>query len=197
MPDLYGIIVNPSTVVGGSNVSVVVMLTSAAPSSGATVSLAGTNPAFPSAQVTIPGGMTQQTFSLPTNPVSGTTAVTVVGSYTAVQKSADLTIMPGGSASITSGPKVAWASAYPLSLSGGGSTSFYVFLSSPAPAGGLTINLTTSNATAVAPMTVTISGGNIGGVWTVPTNSVQAQTNVTLTAAYNGGVGSVGITLTP
>jgi hypothetical protein len=59
------------------------------------VTLSALNPAFPGANVTVAGGATQQTFSLPTSVVSATTVATVVASYGTSQKSADLTMTPG------------------------------------------------------------------------------------------------------
>lgn len=91
---LWGISVAPTLIVGGTKVNVTVVLTSAAPASGAPVSLFSSSPAFPSTQVTVGGGLTQQTFSLPTAAVSSQTMATIIASYNTSQKSADLTIRP-------------------------------------------------------------------------------------------------------
>jgi hypothetical protein len=96
MPDIYAVTVPATSVAGGSSVNVTVWLTGAAPAGGAPVTLKATGAAFPTAQVTVPAGLTQQTFSLPTAAVSAPTSVMVIASasYTATQKGANLTITP-------------------------------------------------------------------------------------------------------
>jgi hypothetical protein len=78
---LASVAVSPSSVVGGNNVNVTVTLTLPAPAGGAAVSLKGSNPAFPSASVTVAGNQVFQTFSLPTSAVTAVTSVTVSGTY--------------------------------------------------------------------------------------------------------------------
>jgi hypothetical protein len=100
-PALQSISASPGSVAGGTNVSVTVNLTGAAPSgTGAAVTLTGSNAAFPTANVTVTAGQSSQTFNLPTTAVSSSTPVTITASYNGGSVNTSLTVTPA-SASIT------------------------------------------------------------------------------------------------
>ena len=121
---LSSVSLGATSVTGGSNVSVTVNLTAAAPAGGALVSLTGSNGAFPAAAVTVAAGQTSQTFSVPTAAVTAATSVIITASYNgaAVQAPA-LTVNPvagvppgpGGSASFVKSDTATagwWRTAY-------------------------------------------------------------------------------------
>ena len=75
----------------------------------------------------------------------------------------------------------------PSSLIGGTAVSSpYVLINGPAPAGGLTVTLTSNNAAASVPATMTISAGATGQYFTLTTFAVTVPTNVTLSASIGG-----------
>jgi hypothetical protein len=80
-PKLASIALNPSTAVGGSNVTATVTLTGSAPSGGADVTLSSDGTAVVPALVTVPAGSASTTFIVLTQVVSGPTTAIIKGSY--------------------------------------------------------------------------------------------------------------------
>ena len=72
--------VSPTSVVGGSNINVMVTLSGAAPAGGVPVTLATTSSSVPGAAVTVGAGATSQTFVLPTFAVTASTLVVLTAS---------------------------------------------------------------------------------------------------------------------
>ena len=91
-----GLVVNPSTVTGGSSTTGTVTLNAAAPSGGATVQLGAWFPATVPASVVVPAGQTSATFTVSTPSVSSTTQAKVTALLN-LSWAAPLTIQPGGS----------------------------------------------------------------------------------------------------
>src|SRR5262249_38937421 len=84
----------------------------------------------------------------------------------------------------------------PASVSGGTNATGTVFLSSPAPAGGASITLATSNANAArAPGVVNVPAGQTSANFTVTTFAVGSNTVVTITAFFDTTV-SANLTVT-
>lgn len=81
LPALSSILISPLSVTGGNSVNVTVNLTAFAPASGAAISIAGSNPAFPNASVTVNAGLSFQTFALPTSVVTAVTPVILTATY--------------------------------------------------------------------------------------------------------------------
>jgi hypothetical protein len=74
----------------------------------------------------------------------------------------------------------------PASVSGGTNATGTVFLSSPAPAGGISVTLSTSNAAAATvPGIVSVPGGQTSANFTVTTFAVANNTVVTISAFYD------------
>jgi LmbE family N-acetylglucosaminyl deacetylase len=97
----------------------------------------------------------------------------------------------GGSASnvgfVTVIPAVDRLSVNPAALVGGNSAQGTITLANAAPAGGLSVPLSSSNpAAAAVPASVTVPGGNVTANFTVTTGTVSAATTVTLSANING-----------
>jgi hypothetical protein len=93
-PALSALSLNPSTVVGGSQSTGTVTLSSAAPSAGVTVQLScnRTKVATVPSSVTVQAGATKATFTVTTSAVRNTSKVTISGTSAGVTKSAVLTV---------------------------------------------------------------------------------------------------------
>jgi hypothetical protein len=74
----------------------------------------------------------------------------------------------------------------PTSVTGGTNATGKVFLSAPAPAGGISVTLSTSNASAAqAPGIVNVPGGQTSASFSITTFAVSANTTATITAFYD------------
>lgn len=85
----------------------------------------------------------------------------------------------------------------PSSVTGGSSTLGTVALSSPAPAGGALVMLTSDRAEASAPASVTVLPGQTAATFPVMTTPVSMETGVILTAAFNGLSARGSLTVNP
>src|SRR5262249_19111821 len=95
-PTLSTLTVAPASVVGGAGSTGTVTLTSAAPASGAVVTLSSSNTTVAGvpASVTVAAGATSANFSITTTGVTAATSVTVTGSFGGVSQTATLTVNP-------------------------------------------------------------------------------------------------------
>lgn len=85
----------------------------------------------------------------------------------------------------------------PATISGGISAQGSVTLNAPAPAGGATITLDSSDPHVQVPATVTIPPGATSAAFTVTTTSVTGETPLTVVASYGGGSPFTVLTLIP
>lgn len=85
----------------------------------------------------------------------------------------------------------------PTSLEGGNTAQGQVMLTASAPTGGAAVALTSSNAAARVPASVTIPAGSSFATFTVTTSAVSAPTTVTITATYRGTTMSATLTVNP
>ncbi|HYP26782.1 MAG TPA: hypothetical protein VE262_08695 [Blastocatellia bacterium] len=90
------LVVDPSSVQGGSSAQATVGLSSPAPSGGASVAIRSSNTAAATvpSSVTISQGNTLRTFTVTTRPVSAPTSVVITATYRNVSMEATLTVMP-------------------------------------------------------------------------------------------------------
>ena len=191
-PTLVSASVSPGTVVGGNNVSLTVVLTAAAPANGATVSLTGSNPAFPNTTVTVPASSALQTFSVPTAPVTATTSVSITASY----NGSSVTASPALIVTPASLPQLASLVLTPSTVTGGSNFGLTVNLDAPAVST-TNVMLTSSHPSIVASLPLTLATGNSNGIFTFPAAAVSAVTQVTLTASLNGVSVSSVLTVNP
>ncbi len=152
---LASIVLNATSVVGGTNVIGTITLTAAAPAIGATVSLTAADPLVAPATVVVPGGGTTATFTIETKIVTATTAGTVTGSYGGASASAPLSVTR---------PLVPTAS---FGVSGATETETCALAN-----GGSTLNCTFNGTTSTGPATI------VAWDWTygVPTATMFSQT---------------------
>ena len=81
-------------------------------------------------------------------------------------------------------PALTAVSVSPASVVGGNSSTGTVALSSPAPASGIIVGLSSTNAT--VPPSVTVTAGATTATFTVTTSAVTSTTSAVITASYNG-----------
>ena len=179
---LSSLALSPTTVVGGAQSSTgTVTLTAPAPAGGAQVALSSsnTNVARVPASVTVPAGATSAAFAVSTSAVSASAAVSISASYSGAALSASLTVTPPP-------PTLTSLTLNPTSVLGGWQSSTgTVTLSSPAPAGGAQVALSSNNSAAQVPSSVTVPSGATSTTFTVTTSTVLFSTSATITASYN------------
>ncbi len=187
---------NPTTVAGGGATSGTVIVSVAAPDT-TVISLSSSNPAVASvpATVTVPTGGFTGTFTVSTSPVASNTDVVITATFNGSSRSAMLTVTGGQPPPSTSLQNLALS---PSSVTGGNGGQAALVLSGPAPAGGATVTLSSSNpAVAAVPATATVPGGATSAVATISTASVSSSTPVTITASYGGVTRTAILTVTP
>ena len=193
---LGGIIVpSNATVSPGASAPLNISLTVPAPSGGTTVNLSSSNPSVftVSATAFFPQGSTTPSTAPQINGISFGSAVVTASSpgYTGDSQTVTVT------STLTFSPQA-------VTVGVGGAKSINLLLSAPAPTGGLTINLTSSNtAVATVPTSVTIPQGGVSATVLVTTLSagsatITAQATVPViqpvTASVNAVVfGSIGL----
>jgi len=155
------------------------------------VSLSSSNPAASlPPTVTIPAGATYAKFTITTGGVNVSTPVTISASAGGgITKTAVLTLTPVALSSV-----VLW----PITTAGGKiTTSNVVYVNGPAPTNGIVASLSSSDAAASVPATVTFPAGATSVTFTITTTAVGSSTPVTISAAYAGVTKTAVLTLTP
>jgi hypothetical protein len=182
---LLGIGPASQDLIGGHSGRASVALVIPAPAGGGTISLTTDNPSVihVPASVTIPAENSATSFAIGTSPVSGLpTGGNVFASAGGVTKSIFVNVSPDPNAP----PLLQSMTITPASVSGGTNATGTVFLSAPAPAGGISVTLATSNrSVASVPGIVSVPGGQTSGSFTVTTFAVGNNTSVTITAFYD------------
>jgi hypothetical protein len=196
IPTLLAIGPAGQDVIGGTSGRGSVALVIPAPAGGATVNLTTDNPSVihVPASVNIAEGNSAASFDIATSSISGLpTGGNVFASAGAVTKSIFVNVAPDPNAA----PLLESMSIAPASVAGGSTATGTVFLSSPAPAGGISVTLSTSNsAVARVPGIVTVPAGQSSATYSVTTFAVSGSTAVIITAFYDV-TRSANVTVTP
>ncbi len=190
-PSLASFTLAQTAVVGGRSSTASVTLSAPAPSGGAVVTLATTNPTvvIVPATVTVSAGSLTRSYAVKTAPVTTVTAVPITAFYGGSSVSATLTVKP---------PSLSAVSLLPNSVKGGASSQGTVKLNGPAPAGGVRITLASGNtALATVPTSVTVVAGGSSASFTVLTKPVGTNIAVTISAAGGGVTRKTNLTVTP
>jgi len=183
----------PPSVTSGTTSTGTVMLSSAAPSGGVTVTLSSSNPAVATVPggVTVAAGGTTATFAVATSAVTTATTVTISGTSGGVTQSAQLTVTPGT-------PTLTSLSLQPTSVLGGGTSTGTMTLSAAAPAVGAVVTVSSSNTAVVAvPASVTVPAGATTAGFVVTTNAVTSASVITISATLGGVTQSATLTVAP
>ena len=191
-PTLGSVNLFPGEVTGGGSVTVQPDLTGPAPSGGVTVSLSSSNPSVAPvpASVVIPAGSQVASVSITTGTVTAITDVTITASLPSGSVSSTLQIDPPET--------VASVSLNPSTTTGTSGSSGTVELGAPAPGGGTTVSLSSSNPlVASVPASVTVSGAATGAGFTVSTANVTSSATVTITASVGASSASATLTVNP
>lgn len=173
--------ISPNSVVGGINSVGTITIDKPAPTGGFVINLSSNKPtvANTSTTVTIPSGSTSATFPVVTFPVSSVQVATITATRGTFVQTANITVNPATAQSITMNP---------ASVRGGNSSTATVTLSSPAPAGGLTLTVVSNRPEFVShPATVVVPAGQSSVSFNISTTQVTLTVGVTFTATTPGG----------
>jgi len=178
---------NPTSVTGGVTSTGTVTLAAPAPTGGAVVSLSSSSSAATvPLTVTVPAGSTTVNFTVTTQAVGKITTPSITASAGSSTVSATLTVNPPVLTSLTLTPSFIMIGGMP----GMGS----ITISSPAPAGGLVINLSDNSSAINEASTVTVPAGATSVSFTFTTLPVLIQAD-TITATFNDVAKSANIIL--
>src|SRR5208282_5108712 len=168
---------SPSSVTGGVGSVGTVTLNGPAPAAGLTVTLMSNNTTVAAvpASFNIAGGATSGDFNVTTLAVAATAIVSITATLpSGTAAGAGLTVIP---------PVVTMLSFDPAILVSGEVSTVAVLLSGNAPAGGLTVGLSSSNSSAFpVPANVVVSAGSNSQTFMVTAGAVAASTPVTVAA---------------
>jgi hypothetical protein len=188
--------ITPSSVVGGTQAEVNVLL---APGAVATTSTTLTVTSSRSSVVPAPtgvriiAGMTNVRFKLDTASVTTTQSVTItVSAGSGSSRSATLTVTPAGAATLGS------LQTQPSTVFGGTDATGVVGLTpgTVAPSGGAVVSITNDNPSLVTtPLNVTVAAGQSSATFPIRTQQTGLTTAVTITAAYAGATRSATLTV--
>jgi uncharacterized protein (TIGR03790 family) len=182
------LVLNPQFVVGPTPSVGTINLPGPAPAGGTVVNLLSSKPSVASvpSSVTVPEGATSANFNVSAAPQKSNVFVFISASGGITEENT-LGVVPmlGGLYLISP------------SVLGGGPVATAVVLNNNAPAGGTTVNLTSSNPSVVpVPPTVTIQEGSYQSVFTLQTNPTSTNTAVTIKASLGGATVLSSITVT-
>ncbi len=180
---VVSVTVQDPTVIGGYALVGRVLLGAPAPVGGkpVTVTIDNSAASAPSA-VTIPAGHLIADFLITTTPVLQATVVNVTGTTDGGSSTTSFTILPAGSGQILS------LVITPSEVGGGDPATGVVTLASPAPAGGVSVFLSSNNPAATVPGGIVIPEGQTVGMFTVNTTTVTSTQSAIITAKSTNSV---------
>ena len=192
-----GIYLDQRQVAAGATVNADAILTAPAPSGGADVSVASSDPAAVSAPatVTVPAGSVSVPVPITINSISQATPVVLSSSYSAVNASSPILLVNG-----TRGTSVPLLSALSVSsnaVTGGSYIIGTLTLTGAAPSGGTIVALSSSNKLAVlVPAEVVVPAGSTTVPFLMTTYVQIVNAKVSIGAKLNGESLGVGVTIT-
>jgi WD40 repeat protein len=187
-PTLASIQVTYSSLPGGQYEPLVVNLSGPAGPSGVTLTVKCTGPASVPATASVSAGESSTNISIDTLAVAAPIAATITVTEGSVSKSVTFTITP---------PVLADIYLDPFDILGGSSSVGTVIVDGVAPAGGITIGLSSGSALVSVPSSVTITAGSSGATFTAKTSSVTTRQSVTLTATFGSASVTTKVILEP
>ena len=197
-PSLSSVTVQTPGVLGGHTTTGTVTLTGPAPAGGASVWVNGSmegQVVTPSGGVTVPAGSTSANFTITAPQVSQTYWVMIQASYGADSgmHGVVLQIDPAQPAV----PDLYAMGLDAVSVIGGASLHGTVGLATPAPTGGTSVFLSSSDPSARVPTSVSVAAGNSANSFTIATSAVSNVTSVQISAQSGSVTKSQWITVYP
>ncbi|HWD37380.1 MAG TPA: PQQ-binding-like beta-propeller repeat protein [Fimbriimonas sp.] len=187
---LTGASITPSSVVGGTNATGTVKISSAAPSGGFSVSVSCPHSYIQvPTTVKVPSGATSVDFTVGTSQVYSKSSATVSCKAGSTTVSASITV--------TALASLAGASLNPTSVVGGFDTIGTVKLTAPAPSGGFAVNVACAHSFVQPPATVTVPEGQASYGFHIPTSQVFSSSTVTVTFSAGTVTLKPSLTVTP
>lgn len=187
-PTMVSIAMSPASVLGGSSSSGSITINGPAAAGGTPVILQSNSSAVTvPASVTVLAGKTSATFNATTIGVNAQTNATITAILNGTSVTSSLTVNP---------PVPTALSVAPSTVLGGSNAVGTVTLSGQAPPGGASISLASSASAATLPATVSVPAGATTATFTIATVGVNAQTSVTVSAAFGGQTASSALTIT-
>ncbi|HEY6391584.1 MAG TPA: hypothetical protein VIX89_09915, partial [Bryobacteraceae bacterium] len=176
-PRLTSLSLSANPVKGGNNLTGTLSLTGTAPVDGAAVQLASNNANVqPPPAVTLSFAQTQVSFPITTTPVTDAQSATITATYGESTASATLIVRPALAIQLTA-----------AGVTGGSPVSGAITLAETAPAGGVIVNLHSSNSVfASVPATVVVPGGQSSASFTGSTLIVSSSRTIIISATAAG-----------
>jgi hypothetical protein len=187
---LVGIEIEPAKVTGGAGATGRVTLTEPAPAGGTRITLASGSPAVsvPSG-VTVPPGESSASFPITTSPVAVSIGAVVAAVSGEITRTAGLTVLS---------PSLVAVQLDPPSVVGGLPVTGTVVLDSPAPTGGITVRLlTTDLSVSVVPDSVTVPAGATRATFPIATDPVPSRQRLLIVAQLGVQQQTAPLTLLP
>ena len=178
---------------GTSDIPATVSLNAAARLGGYQVMLrSNISPIQTPAFVTIPQGQVSAQFTVHASAVpAGQTGMITASGQNGDSLSATLQLAPAN------GPTLVEFAVNPAIVGGGGTVSATVTLSSPAPATGTVVQVSSDSAVVTPPMTVTVQAAQRSATFNITTSVVTSPVMATLTAALGAGSIAARLTVNP
>ncbi len=180
-PAVIGLSLTPTTIIGGCSTSTgKVTLDGKAPAGGAVVQLTNANTAaHVPASVTVPAGALTATFVITSTAPSVEKTGAVTASYGGGSRSVSLKVRPIGVLTLALNPNP---------VTGPGNVTGTVTLECVAPAGGINVTLTSSNAALAHPTvgSINIPAGSRTKTFTIQTVDVASSHSALIRATANG-----------
>jgi hypothetical protein len=187
-PTLAGVSLRSTTIVSGGTTSGTVTLNAPAPAGGASVwvngSMEGQVVTSPLGGVTVPAGSRTADFSITAPPVNVSQWVMIQASYGSGANGMHGALLQIDPAPGT--PEVFAIGIDPMSVTSGQTVRGTVGLVQPAPPGGATIFLSSSDPAAQVPSSVNIAAGNSANSFTITTSSVINATSANIVGSTAG-----------
>jgi len=170
---IQSLLIGIPSVPGGLTLPAILTMSVAAPPAGATVQLSSSAAVVSvPATVTVPAGEATVTFPITTIDAPPTTTATITASYGGTTGTASVTVIAY--------PIVADVSCTPGTVAGGASVQCGGTLAAPAPAGGWTLSLSSSDPSATVPASVSVPAGGTTFAFAASTTAVTSAVVVNL-----------------
>ena len=181
--------IKPAKVVGGTPTTCTIEFSAPAPNGGAVFTMISNSPYVkPPAKFMLPPGRELITVTIPTLAVPSDITPTITAVLNGESATAKFQV---------TAPTLTAVTVFPTKFVGGRTVKGGVAISSPAPAGGLTIHLSSGDSNVKTPLTVRVAPGAKVATFSITTSKVSANVVATISAVLNSVTRTVQMTITP